>query len=75
MRVGTAFDLDIIYRISMDYREENSMKISVFYHHVRMAAEQQGVPLEEMMRRVKALGVDYLLLLPILERGVKQWTT
>lgn len=36
------------------------MKISVFYHHVRMAAEQQGVPLEEMMRRVKALGVDYL---------------
>ena len=22
-----------------------------------------------------ALGVDYLLLLPILERGVKQWTT
>ena len=36
------------------------MKISVFYHHVRMAAEQQGVTLEEMMRRVKALGIDYL---------------
>ena len=36
------------------------MKISVFYHHVRMAAEQQGVSLEEMMRRVKALGIDYL---------------
>lgn len=36
------------------------MKISVFYHHVRSAAEQQGVSLEEMMRRVKALGVDYL---------------
>ena len=36
------------------------MKISVFYHHVRAAAEQQGVSLEEMMQRVKALGVDYL---------------
>ena len=36
------------------------MKISVFYHHVRMAAEQQGVSLEEMLTRVKALGVDYL---------------
>ena len=36
------------------------MKISVFYHHVRSAAAQQGVSLEEMMQRVKALGVDYL---------------
>ena len=36
------------------------MKISTFYNHVADAAKQQGVSLEEMMLRVKALGIDYL---------------
>ena len=36
------------------------MKISIFYDHVRSAAVQQGVSLEEMLLRVKALGVEYL---------------
>lgn len=36
------------------------MKIGVFYHHVLEAARQRNVSLCEMMKKVKAMGVDYL---------------
>lgn len=36
------------------------MKISVFFHHVRDAANQNNMSLEEMFDYVKSLGIDYL---------------
>lgn len=36
------------------------MKLSVFYHHVLCAAQQQGVSVEEMLRRVRDLGIEYV---------------
>ena len=36
------------------------MKLGVFYHHVKKAAEQQEKPFSEMLDYVKSLGIDYL---------------
>ena len=35
------------------------MKLSVFYHHIREAAEQLQMPIEEVVQRVRSMGIEY----------------
>ncbi len=49
------------------------MKLSVFYGHVKEAAEQQGVSIGEMLDYVKSIGVDYIEVIrdfDMLEEGI-----